>query len=78
MARKRYPQKPKNAKRLANLTVGVSCPHCGKEYKTVEQIVEAGGPVRALGLALKGRCVCGHVLAVNSAWKASPDGHQAD
>jgi hypothetical protein len=49
---------------------GIRCEGCGKTYRAAEEITQAGGSVRNIGLALWGFCVCGGDLGgVGSLWK---------
>lgn len=49
----------------------IRCPDCGRSYETTKAILDAGGSVYQLGLALMGCCFCGCELGnVAKIWRA--------
>ena len=47
----------------------IICEGCGREYRIIPEITDAGGTVKPIGLALKGYCVCGCPLGnIGSLW----------
>ena len=49
---------------------GIRCPGCGRSYRATWEILQAGGSVYSLGLAIKARCGCGQPLgSVSKIWR---------